>query len=138
MAQTHRQVENNVPADAGRRVTDARGVIKAVFNILDRWGATIDEQAAILGISRRTYYAWRREPPVHVDPDKLERLSYVLGIWKGLRQLFPSGKAFEKWPRLANSAPLFSGRPPMEVMTAGHVGDLYKVRAWIDGWRGWN
>ena len=125
-------------AEPTTAVNDARGVIETVFNILDRWGADPAEQQAVLGISPRTYYAWRRNPPRRVDPDKLERLSYLLGIWKGLRQLFPTNKAYEKWPRLPNSAPVFAGATPMAVMTAGHVADLYRVRSWIDGWRGWN
>lgn len=117
---------------------DISGAVTTALNILERWQASPEEQQAILGISRRTWFAWRKRPPAQVDADKLERVSYVLGIWKALRQLFPSNRAYEKWPRLANRAGLFGGQPPMAVMAAGQVADLYRVRAWLDGWRGWN
>lgn len=130
--------QRQTPAHLAGGLTDISGAITTALNILDRWQASQDEQLAILGVARRTLYAWRKEPPAQVDQDKLERISYVLGIWKGLRQLFPSNRAYEQWPRLPNDAPLFAGRPPMEVMAGGQVADLYRVRAWVDGWRGWN
>jgi uncharacterized protein (DUF2384 family) len=138
MRQIQGQNERRIPAHLAGGLQDVSGAVATALNILDRWQATPEEQQAMLGVSRRTWFAWRRKAPSQVDPDRLERISYLLGIWKGLRQLFPGNRAYETWPRLPNDAPLFAGRTPMEVMSAGHVADLYKVRAWIDGWRGWN
>lgn len=118
--------------------TDLSGAVRTAFNILDAWEASPAQAEAILGLARRTYYAWRRHAPAHLDRDKLERISYVLGIWKALLILFPDNEAYKRWPQLPNNAPLFAGHRPIEIMSQGRVSDLYRVRAWLDGWRGWN
>jgi len=124
--------------DAGNGMGDISGALTTALNILDTWSATPAQQQAILGISRRTWFGWRKQPPTHVHADKLERVSYVLGIWKALRQLFPTNRGYERWPSLPNSAPPFGGATPMRVMAAGHVADLYRVRTWLDGWQALN
>ncbi|AKS42987.1 hypothetical protein WM2015_2629 [Wenzhouxiangella marina] len=91
----------------------------------------------MLGIAERSWYQWRRQAPRRVSGDTLERVSYILGIWKALRQLFPSHEAYKRWPHLENSAPPFGGQAPIKRMASGRVGDLYVVRNWLDGWRGW-
>lgn len=126
------------PGETGTVPDDISGAVSTALNILERWQVSPAEQQVILGISRRTWFNWRTRPPAQVDTDKLERISYVLGIWKALRQLFPSEQGWERWPWLPNSAGLFAGRKPIELMAGGQVADLYRVRAWLDGWRGWN
>jgi hypothetical protein len=133
---TDKAKHHKTPENPGLRSADAGGAIKTVFRILDAWEATPREAQQLLGIAPRTYQAWRASPPARPDRDKLERASYILGIWKALRILFPSNGAYRRWPRLANSAPLFAGKPPMDIMASGNVSGLYRVRAWLDGWRG--
>ena len=123
---------------ASSELNDISGAITTALKILDTWGATPAEQQSIIGVSRRTMFGWRKQPPAKIDPDQLERVSYVLGIWEALRQLFPAEKGYERWPGLPNTAPPFAGATPMQVMAAGHVADLYRVRVWLDGWLGSN
>ena len=115
---------------------DLSGAINTALNILDQWQLDREQQCAVLGISERSWYDWKRQAPARVGRDTLERVSYILGIWKALRLLLPDQSAYQRWPHLPNRAALFGGRPPVERMTAGQVGDLYAVREWLDGWRG--
>ena len=116
---------------------DVSGAIATALNILEQWTLSREQQCAMLGIAERSWYQWKRNPPARVGGDTLERVSYILGIWKALRQLFPSHDSYKRWPHLENSAPPFGGNPPVERMTSGFVGDLYVIRSWLDGWRGW-
>ena len=116
---------------------DVSGAIATALNILEQWSLSREQQCAMLGIAERSWYQWKRKPPARVGGDTLERVSYILGIWKALRHLFPSHESYKRWPHLENSAPPFGGEPPVERMTSGHVGDLYVIRSWLDGWRGW-
>ncbi len=126
-----------VRPEPAKSVPDASGAIATAMNILECWKLSREQQCAVLGIRERSWYSWKQNPPARVSGDALERVSYILGIWKALRQLFPSRESHVRWPHLENRAPLFGGRPPIERMTTGHVGDLYAIREWLDGWRGW-
>ena len=123
--------------NALRRVPDdVSGAVNAALNVLNQWSVPREQQCAMLGISERSWYDWKRSAPARVAADALERISYILGIWKALRQLFPDQQGYRRWPSLPNTAPPFGGRPPLERMSAGQVADLYVTRTWLDGWRG--
>lgn len=115
---------------------DVSAAVATALNILDQWQVDREAQCAMLGISERSWYDWRRQAPRRIGRDSLERVSYILGIWKALRELLPDQGAYRQWPHLPNRAPLFGGQPPIKRMAAGLVGDLYAVREWLDGWRG--
>ena len=115
---------------------DLSGAVSTALNVLDQWQLDREQQCAVLGISERSWYDWKRQAPARVGRDTLERVSYILGIWKALRLLLPDRDGYKRWLHLPNRAALFGGRPPVERMSAGRVGDLYAVREWLDGWRG--
>lgn len=130
-----------IPRPSPRRApaalpADVSGAVATALNILEAWEVDRARQCAMLGISERSWYEWRRQPPASIGRDALERVSYILGIWKALRLLLPDRDGYRRWPQLPNRAALFAGRPPIERMSAGQVGDLYVVREWLDGWRG--
>ena len=58
------------------------------------------------------------------------RISYILGIYKGLQILLP--KTADQWVRKPNRAGIFGGRSALERMASGNVADLYVVRQYID------
>src|SRR3977135_2259384 len=65
--------------------------LRAFTRIAELWGLSIAEQLALLGItSRSTYFKWRKEAQPRLPRDTLERLSYLLGIYKALQLLLPS------------------------------------------------
>jgi hypothetical protein len=125
--------------DAGRSGSISLGGpgLRAFANIAEAWGLSVADQLKLLGIaSRSTFFKWRRERDPRVPRDTLERLSYVLGIYKSLQILLPDAKAADEWVRKPNNAPLFGGRSALERMLTGQVADLYVVRQYLDAERG--
>jgi hypothetical protein len=111
--------------------------LRAFENIAAAWELSVAEQLKLLGIaSRSTYFKWRRERDPKVPRDTLERLSYLLGIYKSLQILLPEARAADEWVRRPNNEPLFGGRSALERMLSGQVGDLYVVRQYLDAERG--
>ena len=111
--------------------------LRAFENIAEAWKLPVAEQLTLLGIaSRSTYFKWRRERNPKVPRDTLERLSYLLGIYKSLQILLPDARAADEWVRKANDAAPFGGRSALERMLSGQVADLYVVREYLDAQRG--
>lgn len=119
------------------RPKDLSGALQAVHNIFNAWDLSIDERLKLLAIPKTTYYRWSRAATLEdIPPDTLERMSYVLGIWKALHILYAEPHAANEWLRRPNSDPTFAGNTPLESMKHGQVADLYRVRHFLDGWRG--
>jgi hypothetical protein len=126
------------------RAADAGGIaalggpgLRAFANIAEAWGLSVAEQLQLLGIaSRSTFFKWRREREPRLPRDTLERLSYLLGIYKSLQILLPDTKAADEWIRKPNDAAPFGGRSALERMLSGQVADLYVVREYLDAERG--
>lgn len=111
--------------------------LRAFTQIAELWHLSIADQLALLGItSRSTYFKWRKEPQPKLPRDTLERLSYLLGIYKALQLLLPNTHAADEWIRRPNDAPLFGGRSALDRMLSGNVADLFIVRQYLDAQRG--
>ena len=111
--------------------------LRAFANIAEAWGLTVADQLKLLGIaSRSTFFKWRRETSPRLPRDTLERLSYVLGIYKSLQILLPDTKAADEWVRRPNNASPFGGQSALDRMLSGQVADLYVVREYLDAERG--
>lgn len=112
--------------------------LRAFERIAEHWKLSVDERLTLLGSpARSTYFSWRRQPDKAVLPrDTLERLSYLLGIWKALQILLPDAAAADGWVRRPNTAAPFGGRSALERMLAGNVTDLAAVRQYLDAVRG--
>ena len=117
--------------------------LKAFFNIAHKWNLRAGEQQVLLGSpSRPTMARWRAwsqtgkgHCPNAVSRDVLERLSYVMGIYKALQILFSTVDIQDNWIRRENDAPGFGGRAPIDRMLAGNVTDLADVRRYLDSIR---
>jgi hypothetical protein len=111
--------------------------LRAFANIAEAWGLSVAEQLQLLGInSRSTFFKWRLEREPRLPRDTLERLSYLLGIYKSLQILLPDPKAADEWLRRPNQAVPFGGRSALDRMLSGQVADLYVVREYLDAERG--
>lgn len=112
---------------------------RAFVRIADAWDLGVDDQLVLLGgPARSTYYKWKRDGASTMSRDTLERLSYLLGIYKALGILFPDPERATAWLRRPNTAPLFRGRSALDRMLSGDVSDLFVVRQYLDaqlgGW----
>jgi hypothetical protein len=112
--------------------------LRAFFNIARDWGLGTDEQLVLLGSpGRSTFFKWKATPETaELKRDTLERLSYLLGIYKALQILLPATTAADAWVKKPNSAPLFGGRSALDRMLGGNVSDLVAVRQYLDARRG--
>ncbi|MGE5100351.1 MAG: MbcA/ParS/Xre antitoxin family protein [Deltaproteobacteria bacterium] len=120
---------------AGDPAPLARAGLTTFFRIAAEWQLDGTQQMALLGLtSRTTFFRWKKTAPAALPPDTLERLSHVFGIYKSLQILLP-GPAAAGWIHRPNSAPLFGGRPALDLMLNGVAG-LFLVRAYLDGERG--
>jgi hypothetical protein len=111
--------------------------LRTFFRIAALWGLSVDEQITLLGApARSTYFKWKKTGATSLPRDVLERISYVLGIWKALQILVPDEAAADAWVRQPNEAAPFGGRSALDRVLSGGVADLYEVRRYLDAERG--
>ena len=111
--------------------------LRTFFRIAALWKLSVAEQMTLLGLTARsTYFKWKRNPVTVLPKDTLERISYILGIYKALQILLPHETAADEWVKRPNSAAPFGGRSALERMSSGQVADLYVVRQYLDAQRG--
>ena len=111
--------------------------LRTVFRILEAWNVKVGDWGVLLGASPATVHRWKSNPDsAGGSRDLVERLSYILGIYKALQILLPAESSADSWVNRPNTAPPFGGKAPMDRMQGGNVADLYTVRRWLDGQRG--
>lgn len=111
----------------------SRAGMRAFFRIMGAWGVEEVQALAVLGISSEEYAKWRKDPTkFHLTANQIKRLSCVLGIYKALQILIPDPRIADSWVKTKNTAPLFSGRRPLEMMTSGEATDLIRIRNYLD------
>jgi hypothetical protein len=110
--------------------------LKAFFGITRKWGLNSEQERVLLGTTKATFYRWKHHLDGALTLDTLERISYVLGIYKALRMLLPNEHAANTWIHKPNSAALFGGRTALEKLLKGKVIDLADVRRYLDAERG--
>ncbi len=122
--------------DAGTREARAR-LAAMVTNLLEHWGLTSGEQAAMLGLSagsRSTVGRYRNGEPLADNRDLLDRAGHLLGIHKSLRLLFPHDRDLAyRWMTQPNRQ--LGARPVDLVVRHGFEG-LLAVRRYLDYQRG--
>jgi hypothetical protein len=111
--------------------------LRTFFRIADLWGLSADEQMTLLGVTARsTFFKWKKDPNTVLPKDTLERISYILGVYKALQILLPDESAADEWVKRPNAAPLFGGQSALDRMLSGQVADLFVVRQYLDAQRG--
>lgn len=136
------QVKSRRPASIPETAQAGAG-LRTFARIAALWRLPSAAAMALLGVdSRSTYYDLlkraREEREVNgLSRDQLDRLSYVLGIYEAIATLFPhSEESRNEWVSRANTAPLFGGRAPLEVMRSSMIG-LYHTFAHLSAARAW-
>lgn len=116
--------------------THSAPALKAFFKLADRWDLSVEERLKLLGSpARSTFFNWKKGQG-HLSLDTLERISYMIGIFKALHVLLSDEDAADAWIKKPNTAPLFGGKSALDRMLSGHVSDLFVVRQYLDAQRG--
>lgn len=123
-------------ASVGERTRLTPTALKAFRNLAKAWRLTGDDAAALVGVSTSTWdrisaETWKQT----LTQDQLTRISALVGIFKGLHLLFVDDMA-DRWPRLANSGPLFQNLTPIAAMQQGGIPLMLDVRRYVDALRG--
>ena len=127
-------VSQNVALKANPRTSSVAK--RAFFNIMDKWSVSDANALVLLGQprSRAIFYEWKKGKGGKLPPDTVERISYVIGIYKALQILFPEPTQADAWIRRPNAQ--FGGKSALDRMLAGNVADLHSVRSYLDYVRG--
>ncbi len=129
-----------LPPDLADPDTVARLSAEAV-RIVDAighdWGLTVEQRCTLMGGINQSTYGRRLKNPdsVRLGIDELSRASYVTGIYRALRTLYPPELA-DRWMHIANRNPLFGGSTPLAYAERGGIVALADIRALLDGFRG--
>lgn len=111
--------------------------LRTFFRIADLWRLSVEECMILLGVqARSTFFKWKKGHVSVLPKDTLERISYILGIYKALQILLPDTEAADQWIRCPNMAPVFNGQSALERMLSSQVSDLFVVRQYLDSQRG--
>ncbi len=112
--------------------------LRAFLRIAELWQLNQDAQLTLLGNPpRSTFFRWKKDPDAtHLARDTLERISYILGIYKALQILLPDTGSADAWIKKPNTASVFGGQSALERMLSGNVSDLFVVRQYLDAMRG--
>ena len=114
---------------------EARAMLRAVLNLLDKWHVSKQEKLVLLGApSERTFQRWRAGEIGPLPNDTVHRLGDLLGIHKALRYMFTDLERAYAWVKRPNE--VFGGKPALDVMLQGAPSDISRVRAYLDAERG--
>lgn len=116
----------------------ACAALQAFFNLSARWGLSATEERTLLGTPPESaFYQWKSKKAARrLNQDTLERISYLLGIYKALNTLLPSEQSANEWVRKDNAAPLLHDQTALDYMLAGSVSELADVRHYLDAQTG--
>jgi hypothetical protein len=113
----------------------AQVALSVFFNIMDAWQVRAKDQIVLLGKpAESTFYNWKKGKVTSLSLDTLERISYVLGIYKALGSLFSSRTQADAWPQKNNKA--FNNQTALEFMLKGSMINLSDMRRYLDAQRG--
>lgn len=111
----------------------AKAGVEMIFGLAERWQLSRTELARLLGIrSTSTLDNWRKKAPETLRPDTLERISYLLHIYRALHQLLPERQA-DQWIRRPNQASPFLGMSALKYMLRGQVRHLLDTHHYLKG-----
>lgn len=113
----------------------AQVALSTFFNITQAWGVKADEQRVLLGSpASSTLFKWKKGEVSKINVDTLERISYILGIYKALGILFTTREQADAWVNKRNRD--FNGETALAFMLRGKMANLSETRRYLDAQRG--
>lgn len=129
MSALHSNVLDQNPSQA------AKVALKVFFNIMHEWGVKNSEQIILLGKpGTTTFYNWKKGQASSLSVDTMERISYIMGIYKALGILFPTREQADAWIKKPNSH--FNNESALAYMLKGSMMHLNEMRRYLDAQRG--
>lgn len=105
--------------------------LKTFFNIMKVWCVSEENQRIFIGGSDKfTFVRWKRGNASTLTYDVLKRISYVFGVYKNLRILFPKIGQANEWLTKLNED--FNGSSVLDLMATGQIVNLRNVRHYLD------
>ncbi|MGF7056238.1 hypothetical protein GGC47_005454 [Bosea sp. OAE752] len=109
--------------------------LKAYKRLVEHWGLTGQQAAALLDVSTSTWERLKQEgKDKYLSQDQLTRISAMVGIYKGLHLLLADDMA-DRWPKLNNKGSLFGRLSPIDSMLKGGIPQMLEVRRYVDAVR---
>lgn len=111
---------------------------KSLQHLVQRFQLSEAEAMCLMGdMPRSTYHKGISLHQGRLSRDQLERISYMLGIYKALRILFTDSAQALSWIDRENSLPPFHGMTPKAYLLEGSIVRLAEARRFLDFWRGY-
>ncbi|PKF58008.1 DUF2384 domain-containing protein [Alteromonadales bacterium alter-6D02] len=113
----------------------AQVALEVFFNIMKAWRVKGKDQIILLGKpAESTFYNWKKGKASTLSVDTLERISYIMGVYKALGILFPTREQADAWLSKPNQA--FNGETALSFMLKGSMIHLSDMRRYLDAQRG--
>ncbi len=113
----------------------AQVALNVFFNIANAWGVKAQDQRVLLGSpAESTLFKWKKGEVSRISLDTLERISYVMGIYKALGILFPTRAQADEWVKKPNRD--FNGQSALGFMLKGSMINLSDTKRYLDAQRG--
>ena len=126
-------MSNEKPEHSDPGAIQGHIALKGFFGICSEWDCSEEEIRLLLGgVLKRTLDDYLKLPHLMLSPEMLERISYILGIYKSLRAMYPNDERASRRMRLSTSEPPFSGLSAIEFMTSGSIQHLKQTRRYFE------
>ena len=107
--------------------------LRTFFLLAEEWQLSEAEQAILLGSPTISELErWRCGEILSASGETLERISYLLGIYKAIHTILPVPARANGWLRAANSAPEFGGHSALDRLLGGDIADFRSILAYLD------
>lgn len=116
--------------------TEITALVKVVVKTAESWSLTNAESAALFDVPTATWSRMKAGTYAGtLDQDKVTRASMIIELFKGLHLLF-NEPLTSGWPKTPNTGPNFLGHTPIDVIIAGGIPSMMRVRQHLDTLQG--
>ncbi|MBH0018711.1 antitoxin Xre/MbcA/ParS toxin-binding domain-containing protein [Pseudoalteromonas sp. NGC95] len=105
--------------------------LSVFFRIMDKWNLEHSQQIILLGSPQESLFQeWLQNKVENISDEVLIRISYILGIYKGLGLIFNKRSQADSWINKPNKK--FNQLSALEFMLNGEIEQLEEVRKYVD------
>jgi len=108
---------------------EKRAVQKAIPRLFSKWGLTVGESAAALGLTNHGWLIFQDLDAPLPNDDLGSKCSHLLAIHRALSIIFTEPAAQGRWMRAANTGFGFPLRRPIDILAQDGVPGFARVRS---------